>query len=652
MSEHTNVTTIEPLSKSWTNRAEMLEAVLDASPAFIHVLYGPEFIFEYANEAYHRLVGRRGLIGRPAFEVMPEAAAGGYPSRIAGVMATLEPFHGSELPVMLARTPGGPIEERIIDLVYLPLIEPDGTCKRVLGHGTDVTDNVRARTKAQNERRSAQERLERALSAGQMATWEWDLQTNAVSCSASMRDLFSMPSEALAFSADQGPLMIHPEDRLKHQELVEKSIAQGGSWHTEYRTIRRDGSVVWVEERAHAISDTQDGPAVIVGLVWDVSARKKTEAALQMADERKTKFLATLAHELRNPLAPIRTGLHILQGVPADDERIERTHLIMERQTNHLVRLVDDLLEVSRINRGKVKLRREGLLLSSVLVAAVEGTSPHFEAKRINLQQRITEDAVVNGDRTRLVQVFSNLLENAAKFSGAQGDVRLELDRQGTDAVVTIQDSGCGIDAQHIDTIFEMFSQGPSHDRGGGLGIGLSVVRQLVEMHGGRVMAQSHGSGHGSTFSVRLPLVDAGRAAADRDMMREATLVDVNKQRVLVVDDNRDAADLLALNLKLDGHWVETVYDGFSALQAFERIKPDVVLLDIGMPGMDGYEVARRIRRIDPGAPVRLVALTGFGAAEDRRKSSEAGFNEHLVKPVDSLALSRIGLTPRISSDQ
>ena len=357
--------------------------------------------------------------------------------------------------------------------------------------------------------------------------------------------------------------------------------------------------------------------------------------ALRDADRRKDEFLATLAHELRNPLAPIRNSLHLLR-VAGARASAERVHEMLERQVNHMVRLVDDLMEVSRISRGKIDLRREPLDLAAVLRTAVETSKPLIERGRHELRLMLPDEPLpVDGDAVRLAQVFANLLNNAAKYTDDGGRIELAARRDGDSALVTVRDSGIGIAPEQLPRLFEMFSQ---IDRGaaraqGGLGIGLSLVQRLVQMHGGSVQAASDGLGHGSKFMVRLPLALAGTAAAGGP--QPAAAAPLQARRMMVVDDNRDAADSLGMLLGFLGGEVRVEHDGASALAAIDGWQPSVVLLDLGMPGMDGFEVARRIRGKSQHRALTLVALTGWGQEEDRRRTRAGGFDHHLIKPVD-----------------
>jgi signal transduction histidine kinase len=371
---------------------------------------------------------------------------------------------------------------------------------------------------------------------------------------------------------------------------------------------------------------------------------EESRAALKEADRRKDEFLATLAHELRNPLAPIRNSLHILRLAASDSQTTERVREMMERQVNHMVRLVDDLLEVSRITRGKIELRKEQLELATVVQSALETSKPLVDAARHKLTVNLpAEPLILHADPVRLAQVLANLLNNAAKYTPEGGQIWLTAGSTGSDAVVSVRDSGTGIPAEMLPKVFDLFMQvDQTYSRAqGGLGIGLTLVSSLVSLHGGTVEARSEGLGRGSEFVVRLPLL-AERLELDASDLRDSPPSAMSPRRILVVDDNRDAADSLGMLLKFLGADVRTVNDGPSALEAFQTYRPSVVLLDIGMPGMDGYEVARRTRQQPEGAGVTLIALTGWGQDEDRRRSKEAGIDHHLVKPVDLSVLEQL----------
>jgi PAS domain S-box-containing protein len=381
-----------------------------------------------------------------------------------------------------------------------------------------------------------------------------------------------------------------------------------------------------------------------VAVVVDTTAHHKMEESLREADRRKDEFLAVLAHELRNPLAPIRNSLHILRLSSQHDPTAERVGEIMERQVNHMVRLVDDLMEVSRITRGKIELRKEPIEVAAFIRSAVETSRPLIEAGGHQLAVTLPpEPLTLEGDPVRLTQVVANLLNNAAKYTDPGGQIWLKVRREDDRAVISVRDNGLGIRPDMLPRVFELFTQIDRHAgrSNGGLGIGLTLVKSLVEMHGGTVVAHSDGVGRGSEFVIRLPLAPAAAAAGHPEAeIRPSTVLAA--RRVLVVDDHRDSAQSLGMLLKLLGADVQVVYSGPDALEAMAKYKPVAVLLDIGMPGMDGHEVARRIRQQPEYRDVTLIALTGWGQEDDRRRSKTAGFDFHLVKPADVSALQTL----------
>jgi PAS domain S-box-containing protein len=382
-----------------------------------------------------------------------------------------------------------------------------------------------------------------------------------------------------------------------------------------------------------------DGRFGVVCYFRDISAHVQARTALQVADRQKDEFLAMLAHELRNPLAPLRNASELLALIAREEPRAQFSVDVIKRQVTQLTRLVDDLLDVSRITQGRIELSREPLELGAIIAQAVETVEPLLREKQHKVSILSSYQLLhVNGDNARLVQCVSNILTNAAKYTDPSGEIRVRSYAEGTSAVVEISDNGIGIPAELLPRIFELFVQGDrTLDRSqGGLGIGLSVVRRLVEMHGGQVIVRSAGMGQGSSFAIRLPLIE--RPGTSR---REPERVSAAHKRILIVDDNQDAADTLAMLLQLDGHETQAVYTSKDALERAQSFKPDVMLLDIGLPEMNGYQVARELRSTPGPDRIRLVALTGYGQAVDRARAQEAGFDDHLMKPVESAALAR-----------
>jgi signal transduction histidine kinase/CheY-like chemotaxis protein len=374
---------------------------------------------------------------------------------------------------------------------------------------------------------------------------------------------------------------------------------------------------------------------------WDRVRERQQE--LELANQRKNEFLATLAHELRNPLAPLRNGVQVLRLAGGDPAVAEDCLAMMERQLAHTARLVDDLLDVSRISRGRIELRKQHLELREVIEHAVETSRSVIEAAghQLTIDVPLTP-IVVDGDVTRLAQVVSNMLNNAAKYTDCGGSIRLSVKQEGREAVIRVRDNGIGIPASMLPHVFEMFAQ---IDRSaprtqGGLGIGLSLAKVLVELHGGEITVHSDGPGRGAEFTIRLPVVAdeqpcVSDAASELPGSKSAV-------RILVVDDNRDGANSLATLLRVLGNQVSVARDGTSALKMAEQDRPALILLDIGLPDLDGYEVCRRVRAESWGRPMQIVAITGWGQAEDRRRSKEAGFDDHLVKPMAPGAITEL----------
>jgi signal transduction histidine kinase len=371
-----------------------------------------------------------------------------------------------------------------------------------------------------------------------------------------------------------------------------------------------------------------------------LARRAQAEASLREADQRKDEFLATLGHELRNPLAPLLTAVQLLKAAARADETVARVCPVMERQISHLVRLVNDLLEVSRITRGLIDVRHEPVDVLFAVQSALDASRPLLDAARHTVTVDLPREAVpVRGDAVRLTQVFSNLLNNAAKYTTEGGHVLVHVTTADGRAVVTVRDDGIGIPADRLTSIFDMFTQVDRSSRlsQGGLGIGLTLVRSLVTLHGGTVEARSNGVGTGSEFVVSLPLLAVSPPRSADAAPPRHTL----ERRILIVDDNCDAADLLAELLAAHGAAIAVAHSGDAALELFESFRPDAVVLDVGMPYMDGYEVARRIRAMGDG-DVLLVALTGWGQESDRLQSQAAGIDHHIVKPPDINVLRKL----------
>jgi PAS domain S-box-containing protein len=445
---------------------------------------------------------------------------------------------------------------------------------------------------------------------------------------------------------------VHDPDELpKVLERWKASIAASEPFDMVFPLKGKDGVFRPFLTRIEPVKNAEGRVARWFGTNTDITEAKRTEeelrrltAELSEADRRKDEFLATLAHELRNPLAPIRNGLQIMRLSGGSGAEVDQARTMMERQLGQMVHLVDDLLDVSRISRGKLALRKERVKISTVINNAVETSRTVIEANGHELTVSIPPDATsVDADVTRLAQVFANLLNNSAKYSERGSRIRLTVERQGNDVVVSVRDSGVGIPSDMLPKIFDIFTQvDRSLERSqGGLGIGLTLVKRLVEMHGGSVKARSEGNGRGSEFVVRLPVV-LSAVQEDKPTEEAEPACRSGQCRILVADDNEDSATSLAMMLKIMGNEVRTANNGLQAVELATAFQPNVILLDIGMPKLNGYEACRRIRDQPWAEKVVLIAVTGWGQSEDRRRSEEAGFNHHMVKPVDAAALEML----------
>lgn len=487
-------------------------------------------------------------------------------------------------------------------------------------------------------------RLQVAVDAGQLGTWELDLQNGALERSRRFDVIFGYKQPIDYWGRDQLISHVVPEDQAHVEAAFDAAIANGGEFGIECRIQRHDDHASrWIEMRGRLDPPKSERtrPQRLLGIIADITERKEMERALREADRRKDEFLATLAHELRNPLAPIFNVLHLMQMKYAASADLQSMHGVIDRQVRHLSRLVDDLLDVSRITTGCVALKLERVDLRAVLKNAAEATQPLINASLHEFAMSLPPQPVyLEGDVTRLTQVFQNILTNAAKYTPKRGRIDLDVEQHQGQTVVRVRDTGIGLDPALIPRMFDMFVQGHRvGDRAqGGLGVGLSLAKQLILLHGGEISAKSEGLGHGCEISVYLPSESASANGSGAGSSRRPRS-DISR-RVLVLDDNVDAADTLAASLVFMGHDVRTQYNGEGALEEVARWIPDVAILDIGMPGMDGYEVARRMRMMTPDT--KLIALTGWGQANDLQCAFDAGFELHRTKPVDLTELMAI----------
>jgi PAS domain S-box-containing protein len=524
------------------------------------------------------------------------------------------------------------------DMRTAPLFNDNGSVQKWVCMNMDITD----RKCAEEVLHRSETRFRALAEASPALIWQLDPAGNVVYLNPRYAELTGRSKQSLMHAGWRS--LLHPDDAPAY--LAALAEARQLRQRFQCRTRVRDchGQWCWLASYGMPFFAAQGGYAGHVCMSIDISESVASETALRDADRRKDEFLATLAHELRNPLAPLCSAMPMM-GRAGGARRADRLQQMMSRQLDYIVRLVDDLMDISRITRGRIALRCAPTALAAVLQDAVETSMPLIEGAHHKLNRSpVADDILLDADAVRLTQVFANLINNAARYTSPGGQIWLHAYEEENMAIVSVRDNGIGISPQMLPRVFDIFSQerDAASPRQGGLGIGLTLVANLVRMHGGSVEARSAGLGLGSEFIVRLPQApklapaqehgDAGGLAADD-----------GNQRVLVVDDNRDAADTLSMLLEFMGNKeVKVANDGPAALAEMEAFRPDVVLLDIGMPGMDGNEVARRIRQQPQFAATRLVALTGWGQDEDRRRTQESGFDHHLTKPVDIAALQAL----------
>ena len=488
-----------------------------------------------------------------------------------------------------------------------------------------------------------EERLRLAQGVAQIGTWEWDPETRLAWFSDESRQLLGLRAEEEEKETmqEEWKRNIHPKYLSQVYAMLEE-CATCRTCEIEYRYQHPEHGERWIYSKAGLVEHA--GHRHIVGICLDVTGRRQAEEALKDVNRRKDEFLAMLAHELRNPLAPIRNAAQLLNVHSSGKPEIEWARAVIERQTKHLARLVDGLLDVSRMVSGQIALQKKPVELAEVVRDAVETCRPLIRLRKHHLGVQLPEQPVLlEADLTRLSQVISNLLNNAAKYTDDGGQIRLDATVDNGIVTLRVRDTGLGIDPQLLPHIFDLFTQAErTPDRSeGGLGIGLTLVKRLVELHGGAVEAHSEGLGSGAEFIVRLPVLarTAQPAAKIVGRVPVAAPADGRGLRILIVDDNVDAADSIAMLLNMEGHETRAVNTARAALLAVPDFRPEVVLLDIGLPEMDGYEVARRLRAQNGHRGMRLVAVTGYGQPADRRRAHAAGFDEHMVKPVEPAAL-------------
>jgi PAS domain S-box-containing protein len=616
------------------HRAEELERMrrlFQQAPGIIAVMREPEHIFELANDAYLQLIGYRDVIGKPIREALPEITGQGFFELLDKVYRTGESFVGRAVPVLLQRTSESPLEERFVDFIYQPIKDHFGHISGIFVEGSDVTEAVRANRAL----RESEQRLRQLANTIPQMAWIAESDGTVHWYNDRWYEYTGTTPEQMQGWGWKG--VIASEELPTLLAKWETSIATGEPYNITVPIRGADGKFRVFSTRAAPLRDAAGNIVQWFGTNTDVDDLQKMQEELESANRRKDEFLAMLAHELRNPLAPISTAAELLTLVNLNENVVRQTSNIITRQVGHMTKLVDDLLDVSRVTRGLVTLQEDTLNVNNLVADAIEQVHSLIESKHHHLSVRHSgEQFFVHGDRTRLIQVFSNLLNNAAKYTPENGHITLQINGNSEHVEILVQDDGIGISVSLLPYIFDLFTQAErSPDRSqGGLGLGLALVKSLVELQGGSVAAHSVGIGKGSSFVVRLPRVVLQEADTKQQALHNKLVYGDQMLRLVVVDDNKDAARMLCLLLEATGHQVNVAYSGQEALQVIRKTAPAICFLDIGLPDVDGYQLARQLKAQPETAHARLVAVTGYGQAEDKERALQAGFDFHMVKPV------------------
>lgn len=618
-----------------SDRDEQLRLFIQQAPATI-AMFDREMRYLAASNRWkqdYKIPEDINIIGRSHYEVFPE-----IPDRwkevhrrgLAGesISADEDPFERSDG------------NTQWVKWEMHPWLDIDGHVGGLFIATEDVTERVLAKKALQESRAD----LNRAQVVGQIGSWRLNVTRNVLTWSDETYRIFGVPKGTpLIYETFLG--IVHPEDR-EYVGMMWEAGLRGEPYDIEHRIVA-DGQVKWVREKAYLEFNDANELLGGFGIAQDITSRKQAELALQEADRRKDEFLAMLAHELRNPLASIRAAAQVLRLPGSKEPVLERTSGIIEKQVHQLAHLVDDLLDISRICSGKIQLQKEVLDLAEIIREAVETNQPLIEAREHKLNLTLPSKLVhVEGDFTRLVQVVGNLVNNAAKYTGHGGMISVTVkqgdgshDSKNNSVLVQVRDNGRGIDPTSLKSLFDMFYQVNSNlDRSeSGLGIGLSLVKSLVEMHGGWVKARSAGLGTGSEFTVCLPCLPEKPLISYVEVSSQEQAVD--PQRILLVEDNLDVADSMSLLLTIYGHEVLIAHNGREAVEIALRERPAIVLMDIGLPCMDGYQSCRAMRNAGL-TDTLIVAVTGYGQERDKQKAEESGFDRYLIKPLDPQAIT------------
>lgn len=616
------------LSVERTSDYIRLQSLFKYAPGFMCILRGPDHVFEFVNDSYLQMIGHRDLIGLKARDAMRDLVEQESLNLLDHVYASGQPYTGVDMAITLSRAVGEHKKTSYLDFVLQPIMDASGATSGIFVEGFDVTE----RTLAKKALEVSQQRLKEGMSAAKMVIWDWDLVTNEVVFLSSDNHFFEHGG-AVKDLWDH----INPED-IERLHAARNHAMEGSDTYSEVVRLHRDGAPhpIWMQVHGRIDRDAFGMPFLVRGVSLDVSALKQAEQALLNESKRKDEFLAMLSHELRNPLAPIVAAAEIMGRANVPETSLQRASIIVRRQADHMTALVNDMLDVSRVTTGNVVLSKQAVRINDILRDSIEQVRPLLDVQGLTLEYDAPDDSgVVDGDRERLIQIFTNLLQNSAKFTSPGGHLWISQRDLESRIAVSVRDDGIGIEPELLQHVFELFVQGKGTvDRlHGGLGLGLALVKSLVELHGGTISASSDGAGRGAEFTAIFP--KSTESSVDSHDPKVTVVHPSEKsRRILLVDDNEDAAILLALLLEDDGYSVVTALDPLRALEIAQANPPDLFILDIGLPGIDGNELARRLRSMPSTAHIPMIALTGYGQATDLELAKSSGFDHFFVKPT------------------
>lgn len=618
------------LKRQTANEHARLQSMFQHAPGFMCLLRGPDHVFELINDSYLKMIGSRALIGMKARDALAGLPIEQLHSLLDKAYASGLPFTAVDMAITLPRGATNDRAITYVDFVVQPIVDTSGLTTGIFVEGFDVTE----RTLSKKALETSEQRLKAGMAAAKMVIWDWNLLTDQVIFHGSERYFFDQDICAIRAIWDQ----VDPDD-IERLHLAHATALNGADSYCEIVRLvaEPDKNSVWVQIQGQVDRNNEGRPYQIRGLCIDVTALKEAELKVLDASKRKDQFLAMLAHELRNPLAPIVASAEIMSRANFTDITLHRASLILKRQASHMTALVSDMLDVSRVTTGNVVLSKQAVSLYDVLLDSVEQVRPLIDAKYLTCKFDSTASpAVVIGDQKRLVQIFTNLLQNSAKFTPAGGKIYLSIQNVGTCIEVIVRDDGIGIDPKLISHIFELFVQGENvNDRSqGGLGLGLSLVKTLIELHDGSITAFSRGLNQGAEFKAKFPRSSETPISRPRTRIMEAPVRSKNTH-IFLVDDNDDAAQMLAFLLKKEGYRVTTADHPVQALELTAEELPDVFILDIGLPGMDGNELVKRLKLMPSCAKIPMIALTGYGSIDDMNTARKSGFDRFFVKPVE-----------------